>query len=76
MTEQSLFLAAIELETPADRVAYLQETCGEDTELRAAVEALLDAHERGSNILDGPPVGSLSLAVTAKNQPAVEGQAP
>jgi WD40 repeat protein/serine/threonine protein kinase len=45
-SERSIFLAAIEKESPAERAAYLAEACGGDTSLRAEVEALLAAHGR------------------------------
>jgi eukaryotic-like serine/threonine-protein kinase len=41
---KSLFLAASELDDPAERAAYLDRECGGDAELRARVEALLRAH--------------------------------
>ena len=45
-SEKSIFLSALEHERPADRDAYLREACGDDPQLRAAVEGLLAAHER------------------------------
>src|SRR5262245_33756229 len=54
--EQSIFLAALELATPAERQAYLRGACGTNEPLRAAVADLLAAHERAGNILDAPPV--------------------
>ena len=40
---KSLFLAAADLRDPAGRAAYLDRECGQDVELRAWVEALLQA---------------------------------
>jgi tetratricopeptide (TPR) repeat protein len=40
---KSLFLAASDLASPAERAAYLDRECGGDAELRARVEALLAA---------------------------------
>src|SRR5262249_38168832 len=54
--EQSIFLTALELATPAEREAYLRGACGSDEALRAAVAELVAAHERAGNILDAPPV--------------------
>jgi hypothetical protein len=45
-TEKSIFLAAMEKTSAADRAAYLHEACGDNTQLRSEVEALLAAHER------------------------------
>src|SRR5246127_180881 len=56
--EQSIFLTALELATPAEREAYLRGACGSNEVLRAAVAGLLAAHERAGNILDAPPVAA------------------
>ena len=53
---RDLFLAAAELPT-ADRVTYLTDHCGQDAELRAAVERLLAAHEQPASVLDRPAPG-------------------
>src|SRR5215468_2930483 len=45
-SEQSLFLHAIGLPSPADRAAYLDEVCRDNPGLRAELEALLAAHDR------------------------------
>src|SRR5262245_61830470 len=42
---KSLFLAASDLDDPAERAAYLERECGGDAELRARVEALLRAND-------------------------------
>jgi len=48
---QAAFLEAVQA-VPADRPAILERVCGEDRELRGAVEALLRAHD---DSLDLPP---------------------
>ena len=53
--EQSIFLAALELPTPAERAAYLKGACGADPALLANVQGLLAAHENGDGFLDRPP---------------------
>jgi serine/threonine protein kinase/tetratricopeptide (TPR) repeat protein len=55
MTEESLFLAALEKPAPAERQAFLVQACGEDVELRHRVERLLQAHERTSGVLEHGP---------------------
>jgi serine/threonine protein kinase/tetratricopeptide (TPR) repeat protein len=45
-SEQSIFLNALALPTPAERAAYLDEACRDNPGLRAEVESLLAAHER------------------------------
>jgi tetratricopeptide (TPR) repeat protein len=45
-SEQSLFLHALGLPTPADRAAYLDEACRDNPGLRGELDALLAAHDR------------------------------
>jgi tetratricopeptide (TPR) repeat protein len=54
MTEESLFYEAL-AKPSAERTAFLEATCVGQPELRAAVEALLAAHEQSGNLLDRPP---------------------
>src|SRR6266571_819926 len=54
MTEQTIFLAALEIADPAERVAYLGKACAGDAMLRQQVEALLAAHDRPGAFLDVP----------------------
>lgn len=56
MNERDIFLAAIEIADPAERAAYLDEACGENTELRAQVEELLKTHNETSQFLETPAV--------------------
>ena len=50
-TEQIL-AKALEMAS-ADRAAYLDETCGEDSDLRAEVQSLLDHIPGGEDLLEG-----------------------
>src|SRR5262245_16131524 len=58
-SERSIFLAAIDEPSPAERAALLDRACGGDERLRAGVEALLAAHDRLGGVApdtdDGPP---------------------
>jgi len=54
---EEIFCKAIEITDPAERAAYLDETCGTDSKLRARVEALLAAHERAGGFLGSPAAG-------------------
>ena len=56
MTEESLFLAALEKHTPAERQAFLEEACGADATLRARVQMLLEADARARGIGTGDAV--------------------
>src|SRR3954454_3533374 len=60
-TEKTVFLEAAEIASPTDRAAYLDRSCGDDRQLRAAVEALLLSHQRSQGMLDAtinhePPI--------------------
>ena len=54
MSEETLFEEALS-RSPEERAAFLEQACEGRPELRAAVEALLAAHEKSGNILDRPP---------------------
>src|SRR5262249_1981516 len=54
MTEETLFHEAL-ARPPAERAAFLDQACAGQPELRAAVEALLAAHEGSGSLLDKPP---------------------
>src|SRR5215813_10851539 len=54
-----LYHTALELE-PATRVAFLEETCGDDYELRREVESLLHAHEQADGFIAGKVAGMVA----------------
>ena len=54
MTEETIFLTALEQATPADRAAYLDAACAGDIALRERVEALLRSHADPDSFLDRP----------------------
>ena len=54
MTEEQVFLAALDVPDQAARIAYLDEVCGQNSQLRHQVEELLAAHERSGQFLDEP----------------------
>jgi len=54
MNERSIFMAALERDTPRERSAYLNEACGGDAALRQRVEALLVSHEHAGSFLRTP----------------------
>jgi hypothetical protein len=80
MNERSIFMAALERESPPERSAYLDEACGGDTALRQRVEALLASHQQAGSFLRMPVperlaenVASLdSLEKTGANAPATK----
>jgi eukaryotic-like serine/threonine-protein kinase len=54
MTEETLFHKAL-AKPPHERADFLNAACAGQSELRAAVEALLAAHDASGNLLDRPP---------------------
>jgi serine/threonine protein kinase len=54
MSERSIFLTALEKQTPQERDAYLDEACAGDAALRRRVEALLREHEGAGSFLEEP----------------------
>jgi WD40 repeat protein/serine/threonine protein kinase len=62
----SIFCSAIEHESPNERQAFVERTCGQDHNLKQQVERLLHAHYHGRNILDAPvqPVATIDQPST------------
>src|SRR5262245_50445799 len=58
MTEEALFLAALERADLDERRAFLRQACGDDAELLRRVEQLLAAYAAGQSKLE-PPTGPL-----------------
>jgi eukaryotic-like serine/threonine-protein kinase len=54
MTERSIFLAALDIDDPQERSAYLDRACAGDLALRARVDDLLKAHQQPGDFLDRP----------------------
>ena len=57
MNEEAIFHAATQKTSPEERAAYLNEACYGDADLRAGVEALLDAYDHPDSFLDAPVAG-------------------
>jgi len=53
---KSIFLAATEKESAAERSTYVNDVCAGDDGLQRRVEALLNAHENRRDFLDRPPI--------------------
>src|SRR5262245_29646028 len=51
-----IFDAAAELETPAQRAAFLDAACGQDQQLRAEVEELLRHDGAAGSFMSQPPI--------------------
>ena len=61
---QAIFNEAIALDSHEDRVRYLDQTCVDDDQIRARVEALLNAHSEAGVSL----VGNLPMAPPRKSE--------
>jgi eukaryotic-like serine/threonine-protein kinase len=61
---QPVFLAAVASTDPVERARVLNELCAGDAELRARVEALLQAHDR-SSALPGAGLGDVAAGLRA-----------
>ena len=64
MTEDQIFLAALELPDAVARNAYLHEACGGNAALRQQVEALLASHFKSGEFLDVPAPEQISIEPT------------
>jgi eukaryotic-like serine/threonine-protein kinase len=62
-TEKSIFLDALNIESPSDRAAFVEDACQGNPGLLASVSALLREHQREDNPIDTPIAsgGSLQL---------------
>ena len=74
MSERSIFWEAIQKRDERQRVAYLDETCGRNSELRRRVEQLIQAHENAGQFLEKPaakfePTIAERLFETAEDDP-------
>ena len=67
---KSIFSEAIEKRTAEERVAYLDKTCGDDTNLRSKIAELLKAHEEAGDFLEVP---ALEPDVILEGSPVIEG---
>ena len=71
-TVQTLFEAALK-KAPADRLAYLQEACENDTALFLEVSSLLSADEAPDSMLEGHAMELLSTDLDAPAIPSLQG---
>ncbi len=72
MTDRDLFIAALNLKNPADRQAYLQEACGDDSAARQRVEALFEVYENAGSFLESP-LASPTSAIPPSSPPELSG---
>jgi tetratricopeptide (TPR) repeat protein len=60
-SEKSIFLEAIDIDSAAERAAFLEKACGGRPGLRDKVEALLQAHDKPQPLLDVQLAGAPTL---------------
>ena len=65
----SIFCAAVEIASEEKRAAYLARACGDDHELQAQVEKLLDAHWRAGSFLEEPAVAPPATGAVLPEDP-------
>ena len=63
MTEDDIFLNAVEIIDAAERARYIDETCAGDDERKTKVLSLLRAHEEASKFLATPAMADLRAQV-------------
>src|ERR1017187_1865829 len=76
--EETLFNAALQLATPEERAAYLNNACPHDEPLRQRVLVLLHAHDQADAFLDKPAAGlpARTLVVNRSEEHTSELQSP
>ncbi|UCG59647.1 MAG: protein kinase, partial [Phycisphaerales bacterium] len=67
--EEAIFKAAIEIDSPEERAAFVKSACGEDAKLLRRVENLLKSHYDDDHFLTSPPNCS---GITLDNSPLTE----
>jgi serine/threonine protein kinase len=65
---ESIFFAALEKQSPAERRAFLDEACADDAELRRRVEKMLAAQAAAGSFLDQP---ALACHATLFHEPPI-----
>jgi hypothetical protein len=53
-SEKSVFLRALDIESPSERAAFINKVCEGNSDLLGSVAALFDAHESDANPVDRP----------------------
>jgi serine/threonine protein kinase/tetratricopeptide (TPR) repeat protein len=69
LPEESIFGQALEIESAAERAAFLDRACGNNPALRAEVEALLRSSQKTGDILDLPEKPSVTTDLPAPEGP-------
>jgi eukaryotic-like serine/threonine-protein kinase len=65
MTDRDLFIAALNLDSLAERQAYLRDAIGDDSAALQRVEALFKVYENAGSFLESPPASPTSSMVSS-----------
>src|SRR5687767_4158169 len=65
MNERSIFITALERQSPSERDAFLDEACGLDVALRRRIEELLRSHVEAGTYLETPAIEAMSPGMYA-----------
>ena len=68
LTEKSIFLDALDIESPSDRAAFIEVACQGNPELAASVSALFREHEREANPIDKPIASGGKLQLSSMDE--------
>jgi len=74
MSERELFVQALDIQDRAERAAFLDRACRDQPAVRAAVEQLLQAHERAETFLDQSPAVLAAAVEETKDSDVCPGQ--
>ena len=70
MNERTIFMAALDIDDPVRRAAWLDDACRGDADLRKRVEALIQSHEQAVSFLNSPPPGIEATEIRAADDAA------
>ena len=76
MSEREIFVAALQKANEAERAAYLDSACGDNTTLRSGVEALLREHENLGSFIESPASALAAAGVVPDQTMPLNGAGP
>ncbi len=72
MNEESILTAALDIQSPTQRRAFLEEACGGNSALRASVEQLISAHQDAGGFLETPILSQRERSETVPDRSSWE----
>ena len=61
MNEESIFMEAVQKQTPEERALMLDQACANNAEMRHSIELLLKAHDKAGHFLEGVPLNDPTI---------------